>query len=260
MFYLNVFLQSLYKNKVRAIIYLALCFMITFLSIYKSSILDLMKKNLSHLQEEVSFQVAVDDSFSNKEKIEKSESLPGVTSVIKLSSAEVVSRLGEISDQYDVNLGNVLNEVSIYKISLNPGISIRNQNLVRKYFEKLLNNSESIISPLDFPSAALSEQTSIFINTIENIFKVILFVLFLSFFVSHYFLTLEIFKQSYIIENFQRKKKVGLKATTSGSAIFLALIGMSFLINYSKGYIFLTFLIIFFITLYIIQSQRMIKN
>ncbi len=255
MFYLNIFLQSLYKNKVRGIIYLGLCFSIVFVSIYKNSIIEVMKNNLSYLQSEVSFQVAVDDSFQNKKKIEQSKSLAGVSSVAQLQSSEVLNKLGQVSEQYNVSLDEITNEISIYKISLEPAISSRNQKLVRKYFEKLLQGSDSIISPLDFPSAALSKQTRRFINTIENIFKMILIALFLGFLISHYLLTMQIYKQSYIIENFQRKKQVGLKATTCGSILFLGLIGMGFFINLSKGYIFLTFLLIFFITLYIIQSQ-----
>ncbi len=256
MFYLNIFLQTLFRKKVQAVIYLSICFSIVFISIYKTAIIDIMKKNLSHLQSEVSFQVAVDNSFRNKDKINTSQELPGVSSVKKLNNSEVVNKLGKVSNEYDINLGAISNEISIYKISLEPAISLRNQKLVRTYFEKLFQNSDSIISPLDFPSAALSQQTNNFISAIENIFKVILFVLFLSFFISHYLLSMRIYKQAYIIENFQRKKQVGLKATACGSVIFLSLIAGSFLINLSKGYVFLTFLIIFFITLYIIQAQN----
>lgn len=160
--------------------------------------------------------------------------LPGVFKVEILSETqikeEVKNVLGSLQvDMTDSSLDlNYAGTKIIYTKELKP----RAQELVRDYLTHLVGEGNITLGNIK-TSDQISDKRAQFINVIKSWgYSLYLFIIFIFWVISLLSVRVKIAEASYLLENYQRKRKVGLKTALNGlTLIFILSVAVTFVLG-----------------------------
>ncbi len=259
MFYLKLFINAFLEKKVNAIIYSLSFFIMLGAFLYQSEIALFASNTLSVKRKALSFKIAYRENQMTNGFEAKILKIPGVLKIVPVQQDSINKNIQKVLLKYDINQELLnLERFQGLKIILHEDLSIKNQEMVRTYVSKLLANTNSFVAPLSVPNQDLLIQTGNFRGVSLQVLKISMFIAFLSFLISFYFMLMNLYKKSFIVENYQRKKYVALKSLAIGHSplIFLLLWGI-YSEKFQKSFIFLiAILSLGFILTIVTKSQE----
>jgi len=156
----------------------------------------------------------------------KLSTLPGVKRVgivsEKVLSKKIEGLMGDLSG--DESLDSFSTSFAAIDVIMAKGLKKRSQNLIRDYLKRVSSNKEITLGPVIRSSSKKKGNT--FLGFFQQYFLLFLAVgSFLLYIASNALFLKELRKQSFLVENFQRKSLVFSKSFSSGQTpIMLALI------------------------------------
>jgi len=236
MFYLAQFFKALKIAPVRGGLFL----ISTFLLLISLGEMDALEKKYFHSENArmtgAYFYALISSKENNLAVARKLRVLPGVEQAITLSEKKIkleVERLlgafkkdlaTELQDELHNELKNDLINLEFtgIKVVFQENITQRTQQLIRDYLSRLVGTDKVTLGPIKKPNEEFKKnaQLALFLKDWGIIGVVFLCVLF-------WFSSLQIFskviaKQSYLLEQFQRKKFVRIKILGVGPLLALA--------------------------------------
>jgi len=218
MFYLDQFFKALKKSPIKGA-----CFFISTL------LLLLSLGELKTLEKAYLNNVAAKNSttyfhalISSKENIQniarKLRVLPGVSKAFTLSEekikVDVANLLGSFKEELTDELINL--EFTGLKVLFSENIKVRSQQLIRDYLVRLVGSEKVTLGAIKKPDAIelKNAKTAVLFKKWGS--TGVVACLFLIWAIFFYSFTAVVSKQAYLVEQFQRKKKVKVKILLAG--------------------------------------------
>lgn len=160
--------------------------------------------------------------------------LPGVHKVDVLSEAQIKDEVKSILGSLQVNLNQTTLDLNyaglkvIYAKDLKP----RAQDLIRDYLTHLVGEGNITLGAIKLNDQSLDKRNQ-FIGAIKTWgYSLYLFIIFLFWLISLLSVRVKIAEASYLLESYQRKRKVGIKMASFGlSLIFVLSVGSTFILG-----------------------------
>jgi len=217
MFYLKIFLSVLTKAFVRGILFFLVTILLVFTLSHKSQLEPYLGK-WNSAQEEGAYFFAL---ISNKENIGEIRSkmgmLPGVKSILELSSAQIMEQVRTVLTGMEIN-PQILNfEYQGVKVNFDPGLKIESQNLIREFLTRLCSEGNLLLGATR--EVSVEHRDLSWWNKWALNFWSIWFFLYAIWIMIYVSLLSSLRSYAYLIEQYQRRKRVALKSSFIG--IFL---------------------------------------
>ncbi len=234
MFYLIQFFKILFKSPLRGFFLFFFSILFVFSVGQKAFLEEQFAKMIPENKAGDYFYALVDSSESYQTVARQMQVLPGVYKVETLTEAqikdEVKNVLGNLQvDVTDTNLDlNYAGLKIIYTKELKP----RAQELVRDYLTHLVGE-ESITLGKIKTNDQLNDKRSGFISMIKSWgYSLYLAFVFIFWVISLLSVRSKIAKASYLLESYQRKKRVAFKMALNGlTLIFIISVGVTFVLG-----------------------------
>jgi hypothetical protein len=160
--------------------------------------------------------------------------LPGVHKVEVLAESQIKEEVKAILGSIQVNLTQTnldLNYAGL-KIIYVKDLKIRAQDLIRDYLTHLVNEGNITLGAIKLNDQSLDKRNQ-FISVIKTWgYSLYLFIIFLFWLISLLSIRAKISEASYLLENYQRKRKVGIKMAAVGlSLIFIVSVAFTFILG-----------------------------
>jgi hypothetical protein len=160
--------------------------------------------------------------------------LPGVHKVDVLSEAQIKDEVKGILGSLQVNLNQTTLDLNyaglkvIYAKDLKP----RAQDLIRDYLTHLVGEGNITLGAIKLNDQSLDKRNQ-FIGAIKTWgYSLYLFIIFLFWLISLLSVRVKIAEASYLLESYQRKRKVGVKMASFGlSLIFVLSVASTFILG-----------------------------
>jgi hypothetical protein len=234
MFYLVQFFKILFKSPVRGFFLFFFSIALVFSIGQKNYLEEQFTKMIPENKAGDYFYALISTNESYQTVARQMSQLPGVYKVEILSETqikeEVKSVLGALQvDMTDSNLDlNYAGLKIIYTKELKP----RAQELVRDYLTHLVGEGNITLGNIK-TSDQISDKRAQFINVIKTWgYSLYLFIVFIFWVISLLSVRVKIAEASYLLENYQRKRKVGLKMALNGlTLIFILSVAVTFVLG-----------------------------
>ena len=230
MFYLNFFFKGLLHRPWAAAVWVMSALTVLTLSVLGPEIETLWENKSVAVKEVNPYFYAIMPKKINSGYVKrKLLELPGVEKVFVLSeenvSSQIKSILSAASIEWDEDLMDI-NYAGI-KVSLSPDLKGSSQDLIRNYLTRLTGKDEVTMGAIKSPEVQKVESKSFYS---ENKFLVLSLVASLAYFVALGMLYRSLKEESFVFEQYQRKKQIYLKAFSFSQAPILAAAILSFII------------------------------
>lgn len=184
--------------------------------------------------------------------------LPGVHKVEVLSENQIKDEVKGILGSLQVDLSQSTLDLNyaglkvIYAKDLKP----RAQELVRDYLTHLVGEGNITLGAIKVNDQTLDKRNH-FIGAIKSWgYSLYLFIIFLFWMISLLSIRVKIAEASYLLESYQRKRKVGVKMATFGlSLIFVISVGSTFILGMPQV-LNLTVALMIFVIGILLHSKR----
>lgn len=234
MFYLIQFFKILFKSPVRGFFLFLFSIALVFSIGQKSYLEEQFTRMIPENKAGDYFYALIASSESYQSVARQMSALPGVFKVEVLSEAqikeEVKNVLGSLQvDMTDSNLDlNYAGLKIIYAKDLKP----RAQELVRDYLSHLVGEGNITLGAVK-TNDQIADKRAQFINVIKSWgYSLYLFIIFIFWVISLLSVRVKIAEASYLLESYQRKRKVGLKMAMNGlTLIFILSVGVTFVLG-----------------------------
>lgn len=220
MFYLKTFLSVLFKAYIRGFLFLVLSVGLTFSLSHKSQLGPLLEKVNSSSEEGAYFYALISNKENLSEIRSKMGMLPGIGSITELSSQQIAMEVRSLLGSSDVTPQMLNFDYQGMKVSFEPGLKTESQALIREFLTRLCTEGNLLMGntrELTTNSPSLSRWSKFFFNFWS--FWIILTCLWFMIFLT---LLAPLRTHSYLIEKFQRRKKVAFKSAFVGILILIA--------------------------------------
>lgn len=225
MFYLIQFFKILFKSPIRGFFLFLFSILLVFSIGQKTYLEEQFTKMIPENKAGDYFYALIAASESYQSVARQMSALPGVYKVEVLSEAqikeEVKSVLGAVqADLTDSALDlNYAGLKIIYAKELKP----RAQDLIRDYLTHLVGEGSITLGAVKANDQVNDKRTQ-FIGMIKSWgYSLYLFIVFMFWVISLLLVRVKIAEASYLLESYQRKKKVGLKMASNGLTLFFLL-------------------------------------
>ena len=174
----------------------------------------------------------------------KLATLPGVKKVKKVSSQvlnkKINGLIGQLKDSD--TLSDVSSEFFAIDVVMTRDLKVRSQNLIRDYLKRITSSKELTLGPIIQGKG--KKKSNNILGYIKNYSLLIVSVLSFALYIfSNVFLLKELRKQSFLVENYQRKKEVFSKAFSSGQIPIMFALIIAMVMQNSVAYVlFITML------------------
>ena len=179
--------------------------------------------------------------------VRKLNDLPGIKKVQLVKVNQIDKKMGDLISELDLNKKIFGTKYIGLKIFFEKRLSIKGRDLIKKYLSRFVGHYNVVIGKTisEKNYKEKKEESDKRVNRIFWLFNIcpitILWI------VSFWFLSKNVKKRSYLIENYQRKKNVHLKTLLVGIiSLFLGsfVVLMSFgVVNYTNSILILLFFI-----------------
>jgi hypothetical protein len=234
MFYLNQFVSNIKRHPFWGGAFSLTTLVLVLCAMNFSSIESYIFKSSHALQSGSHFHALVSGDQNYKRISRKVLELPGVQKVSHSSKAEIQSQVQKIlkNVNFEMKLSEMdLNYVGL-KITLERGLQPRSQNLIRDYLVRLVGSDKVTLGAMKKVSKAEVIKNQIFnqfkewgVTIVSSAFVIIWALVALGF-------SVQVKRSSYLIEQFQRRSKVGLKVMLTATMIIFTI---SFALTISIG-------------------------
>ena len=234
MFYLVQFFKILFKSPVRGFFLFLFSIVLVFSIGQKNYLEEQFSRMIPENKAGDYFYALISTSESYQTVARQMGQLPGVYKVEILSETqikeEVKNVLGSLQvDMTDSNLDlNYAGLKIVYAKELKP----RAQELIRDYLTHLVGEGNITLGAVK-ANDQIGDKRAQFISVIKTWgYSLYLFIIFIFWVVSLLSVRIKISEASYLLENYQRKKKVGLKVAMNGlTLIFILSVAVTFILG-----------------------------
>ena len=167
------------------------------------------------------FNALVDDKVSFSKIKRKMSQLPGVSAITSHGQLNATKEIDRLKAAYGGDILQSLSQLSYKKLKIEvaEGLKPKSLKLIREYLVRLVGKESVTVGEFKYPS--LSKSKIRLIETIQLVGVPALNTLFIFLFGFSLFLMIKpLKKHAFIIENFQRKKSVGLQILLQGFGCF----------------------------------------
>ncbi len=223
MFYLKTFFSVLFKAYVRGFLFLLLSFLLVFTLSHKSQLEPYLGKWNSSPEEGAYFYALI----SNKENLSEIRSkigmLPGVSAITELSSQQIANEVRALLGGSDVTPQMLSFDYQGVKVNFEVGLKTESQALIREFLTRLCSEGNLLMGA----TREVASSPRALSGWDKWLFNFWSFWVFLTLVWSVLFISLlpPLRAYSYLVEKFQRRKKVAFKSAFFGT-FFLILIAM----------------------------------
>jgi len=217
MFYLNHFLKSLTSFKLNGLLFVLLTVILTTAlhnRSYVQKLFSLANKTITRPY----FNALVTNDVNLNTVARKLKKLPGVEAVTIKKVNDVKDELGSLKGELDTDVLNSLVNINYTSLTVELGRSLqaRSQSLIREYLTRLVGKDSITISDIKKPKILKMKKNDpyLFLNNWGDLYLIGLLTVI--WFASCFSFSKYLNNYSYLIEKFQRKKKVGLKIFSFG--------------------------------------------
>lgn len=224
MFYLNTFIQNIKRHPVWGGAYLFVTALLLFSAMNFQTLESVVFKSSNNLNSGPYFHALISGAENHRRISRKLLDLPGVQRVELLGENEIQSQVKNVLSNLDVDMK--IEDIDLnyagLKVILDRNLQNRSQELIRDYLVRLVGESKLTLGAIKAISRAEKLKNQLFSQfkewgiTVVSVGFIVIWGL-----IGIVFSTL-VKKSSYIIEQFQRRNKVGLKVMLSGGVILFA--------------------------------------
>jgi hypothetical protein len=234
MFYLTQFFKILFKSPLRGFFLVLFSIVMVFSIGQKAFLEEQFLKMIPENKAGSYFYALIASSESYQNVARQMSVLPGVHKVEVLSETQIKDEVKNILGSMQINLPastldlNYAGLKVIYAKDLKP----RAQDLIRDYLTHLVGEGNITLGAIKVNDQSLDKRNQ-FIGVIKAWgYSLYLFIIFLFWVISLLSVRVKIAEASYLLENYQRKKKVGVKMASFGlTVIFLLSVSTTFVLG-----------------------------
>ena len=165
--------------------------------------------------------------ISSKKNVERTarriRKLPGIQSVMVTDTSNIKKAVTNITKNLDISLpSGVLDEdFQSIKVEFTPKLQERSRNLIREYLTRLINKDNIFIGPIIHPKKRINTNKDSFFS--KHMIEVILGIISILLIITQFAFVKKIRSTAYFVEQFQRRRLVGLKISYTGTFLICAL-------------------------------------
>jgi hypothetical protein len=234
MFYLVQFFKILFKSPVRGFFLIFFSIALVFSIGQKNYLEEQFTKMIPENKAGDYFYALISTSESYQTVARQMSMLPGVHKVDILSEAQIKEEVKNVlgSLQVDLNDSSLDLNYAGLKIIYSKELKTRAKELVRDYLTHLVGEGNITLGAIK-ANDQISDKRAQFINVIKTWgYSLYLFIIFLFWVISLLSVRVKIAEASYLLENYQRKRKVGLKMALNGlTLIFILSVAVTFVLG-----------------------------
>ncbi|AUN99287.1 hypothetical protein DOM21_04530 [Bacteriovorax stolpii] len=240
MFYLIQFFKILFKSPVRGFFLFFFSILFVFSIGQKNYLEEQFTRMIPENKAGDYFYALIASSESYQSVARQMSALPGVFKVEILSEAQIKEEVKNIlgSLQVDMTDSNLDLNYAGLKVIYTKDLKPRAKDLVRDYLSHLVGEGNITLGAIK-SNDQIADKRAQFIGVIKTWgYSLYLFIVFIFWTISLLSVRAKIAEASYLLESYQRKKKVGLKMALNGltlifilSVAFTFILGMPQLIN-----------------------------
>lgn len=234
MFYLTQFFKILFKSPLRGFFLVLFSILLVFSVGQKAYLEEQFTKMIPENKAGDYFYALIDSGESYQTVARQMQALPGVHKIEILSETQ-------IKDEVKNVLGNLQLDLTDSSLDLNyAGLKViytrelkpRAQELVRDYLTHLVGEGSITLGKIK-TNDQLNDKRSQFIGMIKTWgYSLYLFIIFTFWVISLLSVRIKIAEASYLLESYQRKKRVALKMAMNGlTLIFLLSVSVTFILG-----------------------------
>ncbi len=180
------------------------------------------------------FYALIDSSESYQTVARQMGMLPGVFKVEILSETQIKEEVKNVLGSLQVDMTDTsldLNYAGL-KIIYGKELKPRAKELIRDYLTHLVGEGNITLGAIK-TNDQIGDKRAQFINLIKTWgYSLYLFIIFIFWVVSLLAVRVKIVEASYLLENYQRKRKIGLKMAMNGlTLIFIISVGVTFILG-----------------------------
>lgn len=258
MFYLIQFFKILFKSPLRGFFLFLFSVLLVFSIGQKTFLEDQFLKMIPENKAGSYFYALIASTESYQNVARQMAVLPGVHKVEVLSENQIKDEVKGILGSLQVDLTQTTLDLNyaglkvIYAKDLKP----RAQELVRDYLTHLVGEGNITLGAIKINDQTLDKRNH-FIGAIKSWgYSLYLFIIFLFWMISLLSIRVKIAEASYLLESYQRKRKVGVKMATFGlSLIFVISVGSTFILGMPQV-LNLTVALMIFVIGILLHSKR----
>lgn len=232
MFYLNQYFKIIFKSPVRGFSFFVFSILLVVSlsqkEFFEKSFLKMIPENKAG-----SYFYALISGHESYEQIARQlRALPGVYKVQILNEEEIKKEVKNILGSFEVDLTNIelnLNYVGL-KVIMTLDLRPRSQELIREYLKHLAGEFNVTMGAVK-TNDQLTDKRTLLVEGIKKwSYSIYLMILFIFWTLSLGLLKTKISEVAYLLENYQRRRKIGLKMALNGHMLFFfAAASLSFL-------------------------------
>ena len=258
MFYLNQFFKILVKSPARAFFLVIFSILLVFSVGQKAFLEEQFLKMIPENKAGSYFYALIASTESYQSVARQMAVLPGVYKVEVLSENQIKDEVKSILGALQVNLTQTTLDLNYagLKIIYNKDLKPRAQDLVRDYLTHLVGEGNITLGAIKANDSVVDKRTQ-FIGVIKTWgYSLYLFIIFMFWTISVLSVRSKIAEVSYILENYQRRRKVGVKMASFGLTLIFALsVGTTFILG-TPQVINLVIVLLAFVVGILIHSKK----
>ncbi len=234
MFYLIQFFKILFKSPIRGFFLIFFSVLFVFSVGQKAFLEEQFAKTIPENKAGDYFYALISSGESYQTVARQMQALPGVYKVETLTEAQIKDEVKGVLGSLQVDVTDTTLDLNYagLKIIYTKELKPRAQELVRDYLSHLVGE-ESITLGKIKTNDQLNDKRSGFITMIKSWgYSIYLFFVFTFWVISLLSVRSKIAKASYLLESYQRKKRVALKMAMNGlTLIFILSVAVTFLLG-----------------------------
>lgn len=234
MFYLVQFFKILFKSPIRGFFLFLFSILLVFSIGQKKYLEEQFTRMIPENKAGDYFYALISTSESYQNVAGQMQKLPGIHKVEILSETQIKEEVKNVlgSLQVDVNDSSLDLNYAGLKVIYAKDLKPRAQELVRDYLTHLVGEGNITLGGIK-TNDQTGDKRAQFISVIKTWgYSLYLFIIFIFWVVSLLSVRVKIAEASYLLENYQRKKKVGLKVALNGlTLIFILSAAVTFVLG-----------------------------
>ena len=262
MFYLKTFYQSIWDLKLRGISFVLLSLGILILagndSIISNSLLVKPKAQTPY------FNALLDHKINTNGIVRKMKNLPGVVNVTVKSSVDLENDVKKMVRDLDQGVVDNLLQVKYQgiKVELERSLETRGQKLIQEYLNRLVGSETITMTGVRVPKVIISDEDSLKVMLMKWVDLFVVLCLCVVWTFASWTCGKNLRKRSYLIEKFQRKKAVGVKAFAFGmTPIYLLTVAIEFIFNFNLNLTLVTIVFVASLAIgFMFNTQKLIPT
>lgn len=234
MFYLVQFFKILFKSPVRGFFLFLFSIILVFSIGQKNYLEEQFTRMIPENKAGDYFYALIASSESYQTVARQMSVLPGVHKVEVLSENQIKEEVKNVLGSLQIDTATTsldLNYAGL-KIIYGKDLKPRAKELVRDYLTHLVGEGNITLGAIK-TNDQIADKRAQFISVIKTWgYSLYLFIIFIFWVISLLLVRVKIAEASYLLESYQRKRKVGLKMALNGlTLIFLLSVGVTFVLG-----------------------------